>query len=151
MFNILIRSKAQMKSFNTIGWNDYAQLRQNNPPEPGRCFPGIFFPWVFTKCHSFVLMEGQPPSFQNIRNSIELCIQVPQIEPNIPDGAQDLPSCYEIWCTSEAWREWGCPSKVLSEEVSTRRPNPTATCHPSTSSHGAEFAILPPQRATVTQ
>ena len=91
MFNILIQSKAQMKSFNIAGWKDYAQLKPNNPPEPWRCFPRIFFPWVVTKCHSFVLMEGQPsPPFENIRHSIELCIQVPQIEPNTPNGAQDL-------------------------------------------------------------
>lgn len=48
-----------MKSFNMIGWNDYAQLKQSNPPEPGRCFPGIFFPWVLTTCHSLVL-TGRP-------------------------------------------------------------------------------------------
>lgn len=60
MFNILIQSKAQMKSFNIIGWNDYAQPKQNNPPKPGTCFPTICFPSVFTKCHSFALMGGQP-------------------------------------------------------------------------------------------
>lgn len=79
MFNILIQSKTQMKSCNVIRWADYAQSEQSNPPEPGGCFRGVFFPRVFIKCHSLAL-TGRPLPTSNTLG-IQLSIQVSPIEP----------------------------------------------------------------------